>query len=126
MILLLIHVALAAVPTKMPPDKEKGETLYRDNCWSCHGQDALGDGPVAAALSVSPPALAGQISEEEYDQAIEIILHGQGDMPAYSEIFDRPNARRILVWLADLDPVTGQDPDEEDNESDSQPTEDAE
>ena len=36
---------------------DAGEVLYLENCVSCHGVDATGDGPVAARLSTPPPDL---------------------------------------------------------------------
>ena len=34
-----------------------GRTAYLENCASCHGNDAMGDGPTARALGVAAPAL---------------------------------------------------------------------
>lgn len=38
-------------------DPMDGRTAYQDNCASCHGADAKGDGPAARALAVAPPDL---------------------------------------------------------------------
>jgi len=107
--LLLIGLATAGVPTKLPPDKERGETLYRERCWQCHGASALGDGPLAEALP-SPP-LAGRIASDDFPDAIAVIQKGQGSMPACSQVLNHHDTRRILVWLAALDSETGIDPD---------------
>jgi mono/diheme cytochrome c family protein len=106
--LLLIGLALADGPTKLPPDAERGETLYRESCWQCHGANALGDGPLSAALP-SPP-LAGRIAEDGFPASVDLIQSGKGNMPAFSEVLNRHDTRRILVWLATLDPETGIDP----------------
>jgi len=34
-----------------------GRTAYMENCASCHGVDAKGDGPAARGLAVAPPDL---------------------------------------------------------------------
>src|SRR5687768_10421712 len=35
----------------------RGEFLYKTYCYVCHGATGKGDGPVAAKMSVKPPAL---------------------------------------------------------------------
>lgn len=112
-IVLLVALAgsgLAAVPTKRPPDPERGRTLYRENCWSCHGWTGEGGGPAAALLATRSPPLAGRLPEADYDALVKLILEGKGDMPAYAQVMDKYDARRILVWLATLDPDKPHDP----------------
>ena len=122
--LLLICAALADTPAKLPPDTERGEARYRDNCWQCHGANALGDGPVADALP--SPSLAGRISKDAFPDTIALIQGGQGSMPAYSQILDRHDVRRILLWLETLDPQTGLPPGgAPDSEDDAPSDEDA-
>ena len=97
-------LALAAMPTKRPPDPERGRTLYRENCWQCHGFTGEGAGPVAAALPTVSPPLAGRLAEADYDRLAQLILSGKGDMPGFSAVMDRHDARRVLIWLGTLDP----------------------
>ena len=121
---ILIGLALADVPTKLAPDEERGEALYRENCWQCHGANALGAGPLSAVLP-SPP-LAGRIATEDFPDSVDLIQGGQGNMPAYSQVLNRHDSRRILVWLATLDPETGRRPGEEPEDEDApEPVEDA-
>ena len=52
---LIIFAALGlAACVEEPVD---GPTAYMENCASCHGADAKGDGPVARDLTTSPPDL---------------------------------------------------------------------
>ncbi|MFA8440478.1 cytochrome c [Yoonia sp.] len=37
--------------------EESGQALYMDACASCHGTAAMGDGPMAAFMSVNVPSL---------------------------------------------------------------------
>lgn len=107
-VLLTLPVARSGVPTKKPGDKELAAKLYRENCWSCHGRRALGNGPLGAVTRA--PALAGVISPAQRAEAIEVVAVGQGSMPGYLGVFDRQDAARIVDWLMMLDPETGQLP----------------
>ncbi len=110
LLLLLVSVAFSKVPTKAPTDEAKGKQLFRDNCWQCHGYDALGNGPASSALRSEAPALAGVLDGGPIEEQITLIIDGEGDMPGFGGTFDRRDARRILKWLATLDPETGQEP----------------
>ncbi len=91
----------SSMPAKRPPDPVVGENLYRQSCWMCHGELGKGDGPAAAAMVGGVPSLEGKIKEEDFDALIAVILNGRGKMPAFSETIERPDSRRILVYLRD-------------------------
>ena len=94
----LVMWAFADVPKKLPPSKERGENLYNDLCWQCHGQTGKGDGPVASSLAMTMSDISGKSSQSEKDR-IDIIQQGKGKMPAYEQVIDRHDSRRILMWL---------------------------
>jgi mono/diheme cytochrome c family protein len=106
-ILLLILAFLipgsvrAKQPTKRPTDEKRGETLYRDNCWQCHGKRGRGKGPLSAALGGDLEAIAQRYQTKEYPGLVKVILQGKGRMPGFDQVMDRADARRILVWLED-------------------------
>ncbi|MFO7305847.1 MAG: cytochrome c [Gammaproteobacteria bacterium] len=71
-----------------------GAQLYMQLCASCHGRDAKGDGPAAAALKVAVPDLTrlawrdgGEFPREDVRRAIdgrmEFRAHGSRDMPVW-------------------------------------------
>lgn len=103
-------LALGSVPTKRPPDPERGRTLYRESCWQCHGFTGEGKGPTAGGLSTVSPPLAGRLAEADYERLVQVILEGKGDMPAFAAVMDRHDAKRILIWLGTLDPENPHDP----------------
>ena len=105
--------AHAGQPGKLAPDAERGERLYLENCWHCHGKRGLGDGPLAEAGPVTAPPLAGRVPDER-DPWVTIIHRGKESMPAFGPVFDRHDARRVLIWLDSLDPETGDGPSIED------------
>ena len=98
---LITSLALANQPTKRLPDSERGGELYMTNCWMCHGKKGQGNGPAASAFATTSPKLAKSIERERWEQAIRVIMDGSGDMPAFSQIMDRHDAKRILIWLED-------------------------
>ena len=88
----------ADVPKKLPPPKERGENLYYDLCWQCHGPKGQGDGPLSSVLKTAMPVIAGESKKKEKN-LIDIIQKGKGVMPAYEQLIDRHDSRRILQWL---------------------------
>jgi mono/diheme cytochrome c family protein len=57
-------------------DVAAGEALYRANCLECHGERALGDGPLAASLPVKPPSLLEHLGHHTADQLVQLIRAG--------------------------------------------------
>ena len=110
-ITLIAGVVVAGQPSKMLSDEAIGKKVYMAYCWNCHGELADGLGPQASALQVAPPPLintgGGGTSEakeiSEKDPRISIILNGKGYMPAYEQLIDKHEARRVLIYLQDLE-----------------------
>lgn len=51
---LVLMAALASAPAPAAGDAERGRSLYMANCMACHGKQADGRGPAAAALDPRP------------------------------------------------------------------------
>src|SRR5262245_37547252 len=75
-----------------------GQDLFREYCAVCHGSDAKGSGPAAAALKVKPADLSqisrknsGKYPEIRVQRVIngedEMTAHGSRDMPMWGSIF---------------------------------------
>ncbi|MSQ03569.1 MAG: cytochrome c [Myxococcales bacterium] len=117
--------AASSVPTKRPPDRERGRELYLLSCWQCHGTEGKGDGPAATALVGGVPSLLGAVSKDKFDALIKVIEDGKGSMPAYNEDIDKHDARRILLYVEDA--LQGRtEARGEKGEKDKEKTEDAE
>ncbi len=100
--------AATYVATLRADDRQvrEGEGLYATHCASCHGATGGGDGPLAAALSVRPPALRdlaiqGRFSDQEM---VELTLHGRAGtpMPGFARTLDEEGARRLTAFLRAL------------------------
>lgn len=71
-------------------DTTAGETLFADNCASCHGADATGG---------SGPDLTGEGMDEE---AVSVILDGEEDMPSFSADLADQDIADIIAWVDSL------------------------
>ena len=84
-------------------EEREGEGLYAAHCASCHGATGGGDGPLAASLSVQPPALRDLAIQGRFsdDELIELILHGRPGtpMPGFAQALDRASAAKLVAFL---------------------------
>ena len=118
-IILLAGVALLTIPAlaaDQPPIKRvpvhtvgtvSGQELFREYCAVCHGSDAKGTGPAAAALKVRPADLtaisrrnSNKFPEIHMQRVIdgedEVMAHGSREMPTWGQIFRRMNSNQDL------------------------------
>jgi len=83
----------------------KGPDLFHAYCAPCHGQDAKGDGPAAAALNSKVPDLttiaqrSGGVFPEAKVRGIitgddAMVAHGSREMPIWGPIFHQVEADR--------------------------------
>ena len=94
--LALAGVAMAFEAVTL--DDYSGEELYLRFCASCHGSEALGDGPVSRSLNVAVPDLtritsrygqfpAGVIRDVIDGRGIDKRAHGTREMPVWGYEF---------------------------------------
>ena len=111
--LTIVFAALAAlcfIPSLLGDDQPKikrvsahatasvdGQDLFREYCAVCHGNDAKGTGPAAAALKVKPADLTlisqkngSKFPEIRVQRVIngedEVLAHGSHDMPVGADL----------------------------------------
>lgn len=122
LILLAMFVALAqhqvsGQQRQLPPSPTpSGAVMYQQACASCHGADAKGRGPAAAALKTPPPDLTTLTRRHNgrfpYDYVTSVLLvgtplpsHGSSDMPVWGPIFkfiDKDNKQAVLKRVKNL------------------------
>src|SRR5215212_1555806 len=78
------------------PDFNKGKSLFRQSCWSCHTLKAAG------AQGVTGPNLdaLGEMSVQRVQNAIKIGGTGTGRMPPMLQTGD--NAKAIAVYVSQV------------------------
>ncbi|MFZ0802524.1 MAG: c-type cytochrome [Terriglobales bacterium] len=87
------------VPIK-PTSWASGQQMYREYCAACHGENAKGGGPAAAACVVKPPDLTILAKRSDgkfpYDYFYSVMqfgrttptpAHGSADMPIWMPMF---------------------------------------
>ena len=84
-------------------DVREGEGLYAAQCASCHGAAGGGDGPLAATLSVRPPALRDLAVQGRFsdDELVELVLRGRPGtpMPGFARVLDAETARKLVAFV---------------------------
>ena len=85
------------------PMVREGEGLYAAQCASCHGTSGRGNGPLAASLSVRPPALAdlavvGRFTDQELTH---LVLQGRpgAPMPGFARALDPGQVASLVAFL---------------------------
>lgn len=74
------HIPITNVPSN------SGKEMFKSYCAVCHGTDAKGDGPAAAALKTAPAdlTLLAQKNGGKYPSAhVASVLRGQATMPSH-------------------------------------------
>ena len=75
-LVLVVFAACGPAEESAVAEAEGGQLLFEENCASCHGETAVGDGPMAASLPVQPPSLMEHLGHHPMDQLVRIILTG--------------------------------------------------
>jgi mono/diheme cytochrome c family protein len=95
-----------------------GQDLFSFYCATCHGSDARGNGPVAAALKTPPPDLTRLASRNggsfPRGRVVQFIAgggttlrgaHGSNEMPVWGPIFralDPSDERLVLIRIDNI------------------------
>ena len=81
-----------------PIESVEGVDSYKEYCAVCHGPNAKGNGPAAAALKTAPPDLTTITKRKGSFSALDVEnrisgkslppSHGSGEMPIWGHVFD--------------------------------------
>lgn len=84
---------------------QRGETIYNELCFSCHGDDGRGTPTPGAAGSIQAPSLAGSARVGGHrDYVVKALLHGMTgpiDGKAYPQVMV-PMGTNKDQWIADV------------------------
>jgi len=90
-----------AMAQDLSPELGAGRRAFREHCQACHGLDAEGDGPAAAALEDEPGDLA--ITTRDPDALKRTIRRGVSGtaMQGYDKL-DDTDIDAMVAWLTGL------------------------
>ena len=86
-----------------------GRAIYEERCIRCHGENALGQGPVAENLNPPPSDLVFAANTQNEDYLFwRTAEGGQGDpisssMPAFAPVLDANEIWQVITYLQLLD-----------------------
>jgi mono/diheme cytochrome c family protein len=81
---------------------EIGESVYRTNCFNCHGAKGRGDGPVADSLTPRPADLTSEIVQKKTEkELLTIIREGKPgtSMPAWKKDLSNQHIQDVLAYV---------------------------
>ena len=83
---------------------ERGKKLYFQNCSSCHGAKAMGDGPAGAALNPKPANLVAMSGGHPDGDFAWKINNGRGAMPAWKSVLKENQVWDLVNYIQALNP----------------------
>ncbi len=90
----------------IPPDPVIGEQIYQQECEQCHGPRAMGDGPKAAELGITPAALASaeEVQEDAPIKRFLVLTHGKEEdgMPPFAGKLTERQRWDVLAYVYTL------------------------
>jgi mono/diheme cytochrome c family protein len=96
------------IPNPISPDSASihaGHAVYCEQCLSCHGSSAKGDGPSAPDLQPRPDDLTTPNLRSETDGALYWkITNGRDPMPAFDTMLAAKDRWNVVNYLRTLEP----------------------
>lgn len=86
----VLFLALLAAPAAFAAgDATVGKDVFKKHCAICHGPTGEGNGPMAKAYNLTPPALSSKDVKALSDSEIRtVVLKGKGKMKPVDKITD--------------------------------------
>lgn len=84
---------------------DQGKQIYAANCASCHGVEAMGDGPASASLNPKPKPLATEVKALSDDYLYWRIAEGgafspfSSAMPAWKRTLSEEEIWQVVAYL---------------------------
>jgi high-affinity iron transporter len=84
----------------------RGDTLFHNFCFTCHGMTMAGDGPVAP-MFMPPPDLLAEATRQRSDGFIYMYMrHGGVVMPSYGNALSAHDAWDIVHYIRHMQKVS--------------------
>ena len=83
---------------------DRGKKSYFQNCASCHGAKAMGDGPAAASLNPKPSNLVAMSGGHPDGDFAWKIANGRGAMPVWKSVLKQNEVWDLVNYIQNLNP----------------------
>ncbi len=83
---------------------DRGKKYYFQNCASCHGAKAMGDGPAAVALNPKPTNLVAMSGGHPDGDFAWKIANGRGSMPGWKTTLSENQIWDLVNYIQNLNP----------------------
>ncbi len=81
----------------------EGKNIFNTQCYTCHGTNAKGDGPVAATLIPKPADLTSSRVQNESNGALYWkITHGNPPMPSFQNALTKNQRWDLVAYIKSL------------------------
>jgi mono/diheme cytochrome c family protein len=78
----------------------EGKNIFDTQCYTCHGNDAKGDGPVAMTLNPRPADLTSSKVQDQSDGAIFWkITNGNPPMPSFKDALSKKQRWDLVTFI---------------------------
>ncbi|WNM56582.1 c-type cytochrome [Candidatus Nitrospira allomarina] len=92
--------SLTTSPREQTKESTDGARLFAINCAHCHGEQGMGDGPVAGYLPDLPPNLHASAVQQKPDEMLyTIVTHGENVMPAFEPFLSQEERWALVAFL---------------------------
>ena len=77
----------------------RGNAIYKNHCFSCHGETGKGDGPAAVDQKFPPADLQRLACEVKNFKFFMSISEWQGQMPGWKEKFSDVDQEDLVAYI---------------------------
>ena len=87
-------------------DVAAGQTIYKERCVFCHGENGAGDGPLGRMLKPSPPSFGDlqRLASRSDEELMKTIAEGKSPMPRFGEKLSVEGIKNVLAYIRTLAP----------------------
>ncbi len=101
----VLNLLLAIMPSfaLAAAGQDRGASVYKAKCVTCHGQDGSGNTPVGKSLQVADLRSA-EIQKKSDAELSQTIAEGKGNMPAFKDSITEDQIRAVVMYVRTLAP----------------------
>ena len=97
---MALLVVLPAMTASAAPQDQGGQTLFKNTCASCHGQNGT---PTAVGKSLNAPDLGSKAVQNRADEELQqIVTNGKGNMPPFSGRLSEAQINSLVAYIHTL------------------------